>query len=255
MEAYRPLLSQNVLQAGVQSISEGQHPGRPLNIPRTRRPMIVTTRAARARGERRLPKFLFPTFPCRPEDVRKEEMKKQIVRKMKQHPSWARSWAWWKILHTTLWHAHKIYHMILFFRRGSASSSGCWNSQAKMPRNNWRDFQKQAFSLAFAYTPGPSRPRISQEASTSSSQADHAQLHGQQYPMHPPARPAPPTGGGFLELMHSQPTEMVSNFLIWSLLYGHFYMVIYIWSFCYVCKVSVINIIKFIRESVLLKHR
>ena len=27
------------------------------------------------RGERRLPKFLFPTFPRRPEDVRKEEMK------------------------------------------------------------------------------------------------------------------------------------------------------------------------------------
>ena len=43
--------------------------------------------SARARGERRLPKFLFPTFPRRKEDVRKEEMKKQIVRKMKQHPS------------------------------------------------------------------------------------------------------------------------------------------------------------------------
>ena len=44
--------------------------------------------------------------------------------------------------------------------------------------------------------------------------------------MHPPARPAPPTGGGFLELLHSQPTEMVSHFLIWSFLYGHLYMVI-----------------------------
>ena len=132
---------------------------------------------------------------------------------------------------------------------------------SRMPRNNWRDFQKQAFSLAFAYTPADSpqapqaRPRISQVASTSSSQADHAQLHGQQYPMHPPARPAPPTGGGVLEMLQSQPTEMVSNFLLCSLLYGHFYMVIYIWSFCYVCKVSVINIIKFIRESVLLKQR
>ena len=46
---------------------------------------------------------------------------------------------------------------------------------SRMPRNNWRDFQKQAFSLAFAYTPADSpqapqaRPRISQEASTSSS--------------------------------------------------------------------------------------
>ena len=67
---------------------------------------------------------------------------------------------------------------------------------SRMPRQNWRDFQKQAFTLAFAYTPtdspqGPqSRPRISQKSSTSSSQADHAQPHGQQYPMHPPARPA-----------------------------------------------------------------
>ena len=66
------------------------------------------------------------------------------------------------------------------------------------------------------------RPRISQEASTSSSQADHAQ--SQQYPMHPPppppppARPAPPTGIGFLELLHSQPNEMVSHFLTWSFL-------------------------------------
>ena len=103
---------------------------------------------------------------------------------------------------------------------------------SRMPRHNWRDFQKQAFSLAFAYTPSDSpqgpqaRPRISQEASTSSSQADHTQPHGQQYPMHPPARPAPPTGGGFLELLHSQPTEMVSHFLIWSFFYGHLYMVI-----------------------------
>ena len=54
---------------------EGEHPGRPLNIPRMRRPMIVATRAARTRGERRLPKFLFPMFPRWPEDVRKEEMK------------------------------------------------------------------------------------------------------------------------------------------------------------------------------------
>ena len=132
---------------------------------------------------------------------------------------------------------------------------------SRMPRNNWREFQKQAFTLAFAYTPADSpqapqaRPWIAPEASTSSSQADHAQLQGQQYPMHPPARPAPPTGGGFLEMLQAQPTEMVSNCLLCSLLYGHFYMVIYIWSFCYVCRVSVINIIKFLRESVLLKHR
>ena len=66
----------------------------------------------------------------------------------------------------------------------------------------------------------------------------------------PPARPAPPTGGGFLELLHSQPNEMVSHFLIWSFLYGHLYMVILL------CLQSVsYNIIKFIRESVLLTQR
>ena len=115
---------------------------------------------------------------------------------------------------------------------------------SRMPRQNWRDFQKQAFTLAFAYTPtdspqGPqSRPRISQESSTSSSQADHAQPHGQQYPMHPPARPAPPGGGGFLELLQSQPTEMVSHFL----------MVILMFAMCQLRSV------KFIK-SVLWKHR
>ena len=87
---------------------------------------------------------------------------------------------------------------------------------SRMPRQNWREFQKQAFTLACTYTPTDSpqghqsRPRISQESSTSSSQADH----GQQYPMHPPARPAPPGGGGFLALLQSQTTEMVSNFLM-----------------------------------------
>ena len=32
--------------------------------------------------------------------------------------------------------------------------------------------------------------------------------------MNPPARPAPPASGGFVELLHAQPTEMVSNFLL-----------------------------------------
>ena len=117
---------------------------------------------------------------------------------------------------------------------------------SRMPRQSWRDFQKQAFTLAFAYTPtdspqGPqSRPRISQESSTSSPQADHAQPHGhQQYPMHPPARPAPPGGGGFLELLQSQPTEMVSHFL----------MVILMFAKCQ------LRSFKFIRKYVLLKQR
>ena len=59
---------------------------------------------------------------------------------------------------------------------------------SRMPRQNWREFQKQAFTLTCDYTPTdspqghPSRSRILQGSSTSSSQADH----GQQYPMNPP---------------------------------------------------------------------
>ena len=56
--------------------------------------MIVATRAARARGERRLPKFLFPTFPRPQEDVRKEEMKRTDSEKDETASKLnARSWA------------------------------------------------------------------------------------------------------------------------------------------------------------------
>ena len=86
---------------------------------------------------------------------------------------------------------------------------------SRMPRHKWREFEKQSFNLAMDFTAesppqNPSRARISQGPSTSSSQADHAQ-----HPMHPPARPPPPASGGFVELLQSQPTEMVSKFL-WS---------------------------------------
>ena len=91
---------------------------------------------------------------------------------------------------------------------------------SRMPRQNWREFQKQAFTMACAFTPTDSpqghqsRPRLSQEASTSSSQAHH----GQQYPMNPPARPPAPGAGGFLELLQTQTNEMVSNFFLVILL-------------------------------------
>ena len=56
--------------------------------------MIVGMRAARALGERRLPKYLFSTIPrlfatipCPQEDPRKEEMTEQTVIKMKPHQS------------------------------------------------------------------------------------------------------------------------------------------------------------------------
>ena len=47
---------------------EGQHLERQRNTRLTRRPMIVGMRAAQALGERRLPKYLFSTFPCPQED-------------------------------------------------------------------------------------------------------------------------------------------------------------------------------------------
>ena len=95
---------------------------------------------------------------------------------------------------------------------------------SRMPRQNWREFQKQAFNLACAFTPTdspqghPSRPRISQGSSTSSSQANH----GQQYPMNLPPPPPPPPKDQRLPLLvdswsccnHSWSTEMVSNFLL-----------------------------------------
>ena len=116
----------------------------------------MATRAARARGERRLPKFLFPTFPRPQEDVRKEEMKRtdsekvetasklnEIVGVMKDsaHHLVARS--------QTLAHDSLHKERVSFFQ---------WMLEftSRMPRHNWRDFQKQAFSLAFAYTPSDS---------------------------------------------------------------------------------------------------
>ena len=217
--------------------------------------MIVATRAARARGERRLPKFLFPTFPRRPEDVRKEEMKKQVVRKMKQPPSWARSWAWWKILHTTLWHAHKLYHMILFIRRGSASSSGCWNSQAEC-HDTTGVISRNRPSAWHSLIPHQTLPRAPK--------LDHGNRR-RFPPLHRRLITLNLTDNSTLcTLPQDQRLPLVvdswscciPSLLKWwaTFLYGHFYMVIYIWSSCYVCKVS-INIIKFIRESVLLKHR
>ena len=90
-----------------------------------------------------------------------------------------------------------------------------FESTRRMPRGKWREFQTQAFHLSMAFSTAespqgnPSRAWISQGSSTSSSHVDHAQ-----YPMNPPARPAPPASGGFVELLHAQPTEMVSNFLL-----------------------------------------
>ena len=97
-------------------------------------------------------------------------------------------------------------------------------------------------------SPGPqARPRISHEASTSStsstssSQADHAQSHAQQYPMHTP--PPPPPQDQRLPLVVDSWSCCIPSLMKWwaTFLYGHFYMVIYIWLFCCVCKVSVIT--------------
>ena len=98
---------------------------------------------------------------------------------------------------------------------------------SRMPRQNWRDFQRQSIQLAMQFTPAdspqanPLRPRISQGPSASS----HAQ-----HPMDPPPRPAPTTSGGYMEMLQSQPQyggrgggrgggpnphQMVSNFLLY----------------------------------------
>ena len=91
---------------------------------------------------------------------------------------------------------------------------------SRMPRQNWRDFQRQCIQLAMHFTPpdspqaNPPRPRISQGPSALS----HAQ-----HPMDPPPRPAPTASGGYMEMLQSQPqyagvgggdpNQMVSNFL------------------------------------------
>ena len=83
---------------------------------------------------------------------------------------------------------------------------------SRMPRQNWRDFQRQCIQLAMHFTPAnspqanPSRPCISQGPSASS-QAQH--------PMDPPPRPAPTSSGGYMEMLQSQPQQMVSNFLLY----------------------------------------
>ena len=223
MEAYRPLLSQNVLQAGAQSISKGNIQdvhwtflGRGGRWSWPREQLELEERDA---SKIPVPHIPTPTRRCKKRrDERTDSEKDETASKLNEIVGVMKDSAHHLVARSqTLAHDSLHQERVSFFQ---------WMLEftSRMPRHNWRDFQKQAFSLAFAYTPSDSpqgpqaRPRISQEASTSSSQADHAQPHGQQYPMHPPARPAPPTGGGFLELLHSQPTEMVSHFLIWSFL-------------------------------------
>ena len=77
---------------------------------------------------------------------------------------------------------------------------------SQMPRQNWREFQKQSIQLAMHFTPAdfpqanPSRSRISQGSSASS----HTQ-----HPMDPPPRPPPAASGGYLEMLQSQPQYRV----------------------------------------------
>ena len=179
---------------------------------------------------------------------------------MKQHPSWARSWRDERfctppcgtLTKSITWFTSsgegQLLPVDVGIHKPNATKQLAW-------------FPETSLQLGIrlhpsTLSPGPSaRPRISQVASTSSSQADHAQLHGQQYPMHPPARPAPNIGGGFLEMLQSQPTEMVSNFL-----YVHFYMVTFIWSFIFghfvmFAKCQLLTSLSSLGGIVLLKHR
>ena len=182
--------------------------------------MIVGMRAARALGERRLPKFLFPTLPHPHEDQknrrddRTDSEKETTSTKLNEIVGVMKDSANHLVARSqTLAHDPREQERVSFFQ---------WMLEftSRMPCQNWREFQKQAFTMACAYTPTDSpqghqsRPQISQEASTSSSQAHH----GQQYPMNPPARLPSPGAGGFLELLQSQTNEMVSNFFLVILL-------------------------------------
>ena len=90
---------------------------------------------------------------------------------------------------------------------------------SRMPRQNWRDFQKRTVNLAMEFMPAESpqpntaRPRIQQGASTS-----HVR-----HPMDPPPRPAT-SSSSYVEMLQSQqygggpnPLQMVSNFLLYVL--------------------------------------
>ena len=136
--------------------------------------------------------------------------------------------------------------MTLFIRRGSAFSSGCWNSQAechdrtgvisKSKPSPWHSHTpRQTLPKAPNQDPGYRRnlPPLHRRLITLNLTVNNTQCTPP-----PPARPAPPGGGGFLELLQSQPTEMVSHFL----------MVILMFAMCQLRSV------KFIK-SVLWKHR
>ena len=88
---------------------------------------------------------------------------------------------------------------------------------SRMPRQNWRDFQRTTENLAMQFMPADSpEPNTSRQRIQQDPSASHAP-----HPMDPPSRPAPSTSGGYVEMLQSQqcrggpnPHQMVSNFLL-----------------------------------------
>ena len=204
--------------------------------------MIVATRAARARGERRLPKFLFPTFPTPTRRCKKRRgWKEQIVRKdetasklneimgvMKDsaHHLVARS--------QTLAHDSLHQERVSFFQ---------WMLEftSRMPRHNCRDFQKQAFSLEIHLHPIRLSPRPP-SSTTDIAGGFHLFIAGWSRSTsrttvpYAPSRKTSASHWWWIPGVAAVPAYWNGEPLSYN---GHFY----------VSKVSV-NIIKFIRESV-----
>ena len=177
-------------------------------------PMIVGTKAALAQGKKRLQKIPVVNYPMasrrpkkrredRTESNKEETSSKlnEIVDVMKESASHLVGCSRTVVQDPREQERVSLFQWMLEFT-------------SRMPRQDWREFKKQAISLAMAFTPAdspqanPSRPRISQ-GSSASSHAHHAQ-----HPMDPPARPPHAASGGYLEMLQSQPTQMVSNFLL-----------------------------------------
>ena len=240
MEAFTDLsYLKTFYQAGAQSISKGNIQGVHWTfLSQMRRPMIVATRAARRETPTKIPVPHVPT-PTRRCKKRRDEItdseKDETGSKLNEIVGVMKDSA-----HDLVARSRSPCGTSLFIRRGSAFSSGCLNSQAEchditavISRSKPPPWHSLTPHQTLPWASMQARPRISQGASTSSSQADHAQ--SQQYPMHPP-----PQQDQRLPLVLDSWSGCIPSLMKWwaTFLHGHFYKVIYIWPFLF-CLQSV----------------
>ena len=175
MEAYRPLLSQNVLQAGLQHRSArgatSRTPTEHSSDEEADDRGHESSSSSRRETPTKIPVLNLPTPARRPKkrrDDRTDSDKDETSSKLNEIVGVMKDSANHLVARSqTLAHDHREQERVSFFQ---------WMLEftSRMPRQNWREFQKQAFNLACAYTPTdspqghPSRPRISQGSSTSS---------------------------------------------------------------------------------------